>query len=78
MSQYNLDTLTQENYKDEYENTLLRDFDAYYFDKYFKIGEGIKDKKQLKYALRLAETLETENCSLINYIQDKILEYQGA
>jgi hypothetical protein len=72
MSQYSLDTLTRETYLNKYEKQILNDFDSYYFDTYFKIGGGIKDKKQWRHAKRLANTLDTENCTLINYIQDKI------
>ena len=72
MSQYSLDTLTRETYLNNYEQRMLNDFDSYYFDTYFRIGGGIKDKKQWRHAKRLANTLDTENCTLINYIQDKI------
>jgi hypothetical protein len=72
MSQYSLDTLTQQKYLDKYENNILREFDDYWFENYLRVGSGIKDVKQLKHSLRLANVLDTENCTLINYIQDKI------
>lgn len=77
MSAYSLEILNHEKYLSKYEDDLLCEFDKHWYKTYFKIGKGVEDFKKLKHSFRLQKVLETESCTLINYVQDKIDGYLG-
>lgn len=73
MSSYSLQILNSEKYSQEFEENILYSFDNYIYKKHFRVGEGIKDEKELKHNLIFSRILCEDNCEIINYIQDKIM-----
>ncbi len=80
MSTYSLNILDREKYLEEFEENIVYSFDRYLYQKNFRIGNGIEDKKELKHNLIFHRLLCTENCEMIEYIQCAIegeLEKRG-
>ena len=71
MSLYNLYNQTALNYYAKHRQRLLDLSDKEYIYDYFLVGEKI-NKKEQKFSLVMKELLCTENCELINYINDKL------
>lgn len=71
MSYYNLYNQTALNYYAKHRQRLLDLSDKEYIYNYFLIGEKI-NKKEQKFSLVMKELLCTDNCELINYINDKL------
>lgn len=71
MSIYNLENQTSLNYYAKHRANLLRLSDREYAHTYFLISEKI-NKKEQKFSQVMLELLCTENCELINYINDKL------
>jgi len=72
MSVYNLDIQSQNRYYNSAQEKIKEEFKKYYFNKNFKVGEGIKDFDEVKYAITMSNILCTDNCEIINYVQDKL------
>lgn len=71
MSIYNLENQTSFNYYVKHRANLLHLSDKEYANKYFLIGEKINKKEQM-FSQVMLELLCTENCELINYINNKL------
>lgn len=71
MSTQSLNTITRERYRQEAEESLLRMSDAYFYKKKFMLGEGV-DRDKLNFTMQNHRFLCTEDCKMINLIQDKI------
>jgi hypothetical protein len=71
MSLYNLENQSAFNYYKKHRQILLDMSDKEYIYNYFLVGEKI-NKKEQQFSLVMKEMLCTENCELINYINDKI------
>jgi len=71
MSIYNLENQTSFNYYVKHRANLLYLSDREYANTYFKIGEKVNKKEQI-FSQVMVELLCTENCELINYINDKL------
>ena len=71
MSLYNLYNQTALNYYTKHRQRLLDLSDKEYIYDYFLVGEKI-NKKEQKFSLVMKELLCTENCELINYVNDKL------
>lgn len=71
MSLYSLENQTSFNYYVKHRVNLLYLSDREYANKYFLIGEKIDNKEQM-FSQVMLELLCTENCELINYINDKL------
>jgi hypothetical protein len=71
MSIYNLENQTSFNYYVKHRANLLRLSDREYANKYFLIGGKVNKKEQM-FSKVMLELLCTENCELINYINDKL------
>jgi hypothetical protein len=72
MSAYSLEILDSEKYSRDFQENILYSFDSYIYKEHFRVGEGIKDDKELKHSLIFSRILCTDNCEISNYIQDKI------
>jgi hypothetical protein len=72
MSIYNIENQTAFNYYKKHRDEFLCSIDKEYVNKYFLIGEKI-NKKEQQFSQIMMEMLCTENCELINFINDKIL-----
>ena len=70
MAQSILD-LNREVYLEKAESQLLQMSDAYFFDKHFKIGDGVDEDKKDFY-FQMDRLLSTDDCEMIGFIQDKI------
>lgn len=71
MSVYSLETQQAFNYYVKHRANLLYLSDREYANTYFKIGEKINKKEQM-FSQVMVEILCTENCEIINYINDKL------
>jgi len=71
MSTKNIKELNRENYLQKTEEMLLNYSDAYFYKKYFLLGEGI-DKDKLLFYIQLNEALCTDNCEMTKFITNKI------
>lgn len=71
MSIYSLENNSAFNYYVKHRENLLYLSDREYANTYFKIGEKINKKEQM-FSQVMLELLCTENCELINYINDKL------
>lgn len=71
MSLYSLENQTAFNYYVKHRANLLYLSDREYANKYFLIGEKVNKKEQM-FSQVMLELLCTENCELINYINDKL------
>ena len=71
MSTQSILEISRERYREEAEETLLQFSDKYFYDKHFKLGCGIDRDKILHYMI-IDRSLCTNNCELINYVEDKI------
>jgi hypothetical protein len=71
MSIYNLENQTSLNYYVKHRANLLHLSDKEYANKYFLIGEKVNKKEQM-FSQVMLELLCTENCELINYLNDKL------
>jgi hypothetical protein len=72
MSSYSLNILNSEKYSREVEEVIIYSFDDYIYKEHFRVGQGIKDVSELKHSLIMKRILCSDNCDIINYIQDKI------
>lgn len=77
MSIYNIEYQTTLNYYKKHIGILLSMSDKEYISSYFLIGEKDNknktvNKKEQQFSMVMTEMLCTENCELINYINDKI------
>ncbi|HSE99899.1 MAG TPA: hypothetical protein VLA48_03300 [Nitrososphaeraceae archaeon] len=63
--------LNRETYLEKAEKNLLQMSDAYFFDKHFKIGEGVNEDK-MSFYYQMHRLLCTDDCEMIEFIQDKI------
>lgn len=71
MSNQSILELDREVYLQKAEKNLLQMSDAYFFNKHFKIGEGVdEDKKDFYY--QMYRLLCEENCEIQEFIKDKI------
>jgi hypothetical protein len=80
MSGYSLQILDREKYFNEFDENIIYSFDKYVYQKNFRVGKGIEDKKELAHDLIFSRILCTDNCEMINYIQCAIegeLEKRG-
>lgn len=71
MSAYSLENQSALNYYKKHRQILLDMSDKEYIYTYFLVGEKI-NKKEQRFSLTMKELLCTENCELINYINDKL------
>jgi predicted acetyltransferase len=71
MSYYNLYNQTALNYYVKHRQRLLDLSDKEYIYNHFLVGEKI-NKNEQKFSLVMKELLCTDNCELINYINDKL------
>lgn len=71
MSVYNLENQTSFNHYVKNRVKFLHLSDKEYVNKYFLIGEKVNKKEQM-FSQVMLELLCTENCELINYINDKL------
>jgi len=71
MSAQNILYLNREVYLEKAEKNLLQMSDAYFFDKHFKIGEGVNEDK-MSFYYKMHRLLCTDDCEMIEFIQDKI------
>lgn len=71
MSLYNLENNSAFNYYVKHRTNLLHLSDKEYINTYFLIGEKVNIKEQM-FSQVMLELLCTENCELINYINDKL------
>ena len=71
MSVYNLEDQTALKYYKKHKEYLLDISNKEYINKYFLVGEKI-NKKEQQFSLIMTELLCTENCEIINYINDKL------
>lgn len=72
MSLYSLENQSVLNYYAKHRQRLLDLSDKEYIYNYFLVGEKI-NKKEQKFSLVMKELLCTENCELINYINNKLI-----
>lgn len=72
MSTYSLEILDAEKYKIEFDENIRYSFEQYLYKKHFKVGEGIKNEKELKHDLILSRILCSDRCEIVNYIKDTI------
>lgn len=71
MSVYSLETQSAYNYYVKHRATLLHLSDKEFVNTYFLIGEKVNKKEQM-FSSTMLEFLCTENCELVNYINDKL------
>lgn len=74
MSTKNIEYITKEYYLDKAQEKLLAMSDQYFYEKHYKIGEGI-DSDKLDFYLQMSKSLCTENCELIEIINNTM--YKG-
>ena len=72
MSNYSLEILNKDTYVKEFEDLILYNFDNYFMQKHFKVGRGIEDNEELEHAILFHRVLCTDNCTILNYVKDKI------
>lgn len=72
MSNYSLGILNREKYLEEFEDLILYNFDNFFMREHFKVGDGIEDNEELEHALLFHRILCTDNCTILNYVRDKI------
>lgn len=72
MSNYSLEILNREIYLEEFEDLIIYNFDNYFMREHFKVGKGIEDTEELEHALLFQRILCTDNCTILNYVKDKI------
>lgn len=58
-------------YAQEFSKGVQKFADTYYYDKHFRIGEGI-DMDRLQHTLMFSDMMCTEDCQLIDYIDHRI------
>lgn len=63
--------LNRQIYLDKAEKNLLQMSDSYYFQKKFRIGEGI-DEDKIEFYSQMHRLLCTDNCEMKDFIQNKI------
>ena len=71
MSLYNLENQTVLSYYAKHQERLLVLSDKEYIYNYFLAGKKI-NKKEQRFSFIMEEILKTQNCELINYINDKL------
>lgn len=79
MSLYSLENNSALNYYKKHSERILDLSTKEYINTYFLVGEKI-NKKEQQFSLIMKELLCTENCEIINYINDKLegrLEHNG-
>ena len=72
MSVYNLEDQTALKYYKKHREYLLNIADKEYIKTYFLVGEKINKKRQ-QFSLVMTELLCTENCEVINYLNNKLV-----
>lgn len=72
MSNYSLEILNREKYLEEFEDIILYNFDNYFMREHFKVGVGIEDIEELEHSMLFQKILCTDNCTILNYVRDKI------
>ena len=72
MSTISINTLSGERYAQEAEDFLLNAFDKYMFEKYFKVGGGIKDFNEVKHNVAIKKLVCNANCIITNYIKEQL------
>ena len=72
MSQYSLEILNSEKYVEDFEEIILYNFDHYFMQEHFKVGKGIEENGELEHALLFHRILCTDNCTIIEYVKDKL------
>ena len=71
MSTQSINEITQDRYRGEAEDKLLHYSDLYFYERHFKVGQGI-DRDKVSHYMIIDRSLCTNNCELINYVEDKI------
>lgn len=71
MSSQSIRLQSQQRIQQEVEENLFYDFENYFLNKNFKIG-GVADRAEANHNYYLYKLLCTDNCEIVNYIQDKI------
>lgn len=71
MSTKNIIYTNKQNYLEKSEQMLLNFSDAYFNKKRFMLGNGV-DKDKLIFYMQINDSLCTENCEMIKFINDKI------
>lgn len=71
MSVYSLNTQSASNYYDKHLKNILDLSKKEYTRKYFRVGEKIDEEEQM-FSSIMTEFLCTDNCELLNYINDKL------
>lgn len=71
MSVYNLEDQTALKYYKKHREYLLNISDKEHIKTYFLVGEKINKKRQ-QFSLVMTELLCTENCEVINYLNEKL------
>jgi tRNA G26 N,N-dimethylase Trm1 len=71
MSVYSLSTQSASKYYDKHLKNILDLSKKEYVQKYFKVGKKINEKEQM-FSNVMIEFLATENCELLNYINNKL------
>ena len=73
MSLYNLENRTILNYYILHKEKLLNFSDKDYIFKYFSAGKKV-NKKEQTFSYIMEELLKTQNCELINYMNDMMAQ----
>lgn len=63
--------LTQENYYDGFQDSLIKTADKYHLEKNFGIGKKV-DQDKLRHDQMFYDILCTDSCELIDWVQKKI------
>lgn len=71
MSVYSLNIQSASNYYNIHLKNILDLSKKEYIRKYFRVGEKINEEEQM-FSIIMTEFLCTNNCELLNYINDKL------
>ena len=73
MASYNIEYIDKDSLYCENQNVLKREFKDYYLENHFKIGTyRDKDMLEIEHALIMSRILSLDNCTIMNYVQDKL------
>ena len=71
MSTQSINEITQDRYRGEAEDKLLHYSDLYFYERHFKVGQGI-DRDKVRHYMFIERALCEDSCELAHYIKKKI------
>lgn len=71
MSKQSIQLNTKDRYSEKLKYCSINGFEDYFRNKHFKVGDGA-DIYEMTYNRRMKKILCTDDCEIVNYLQDKL------